>query len=147
MIHTIPKQKEPFIYNSFEYLHKKSQNWLLEINFIKTELVFLKELISDHVIAICKSDSFRNAKTLLTGIEHELNLNEELSKSIKSHSINLSLLVDGAYLAKQHEIRKNHTLLKNEVINYITNLKYLKKQVFELILNVMKINKSKKLLK
>jgi hypothetical protein len=147
MLHTIPKQKEPIIYNSFEYLHKKTQNWLLEISFIKTELIFLKELISQHVIAICKSNNFNDAKMYLTGIEHEILLNDKLIASIKKHAINLSLLTEGVYLTKQQEIRKKHTLLKVEVDNYIENLKYMKQQTFELILKVMKKNKSKKLLK
>ncbi len=146
MLHTIPKQKEPIIYNSFEYLHKKTQNWLLEISFIKTELNFLKELISEHVIAICKSNNFKDAKMFLTGIEHEILLNSKLLKSIKKHAINLALLTEGVYLSRQQEIRKNHTLLKVEVDNYTENLKYIKKQTFELILKVMKKNKSKKLL-
>ncbi|MDX1828063.1 MAG: hypothetical protein R3342_00825 [Lutibacter sp.] len=147
MLHTIPKQKAPIIYNSFEYLHKKTQKWLLEIYFIKTELNFLKELISEHVIEICKSDNFKDAKMYLTGIEHEISLNDKLTESIKDHAINLSLLAEGVYLSKQQEIRKNHTILKIEVDNYIENLKYMKQQTFELILRVMNKNKSKKLLK
>jgi len=147
MIQTIPKQKEPIIYNSFEYLYKKTQNWLLEIYFIKTELNFLKELIAEHVIGICKTENFNEAKLYLTGIEHEIILNDKLTKSIKKHAINLSLLTDGVYLSKQQEIRKNHTLLKIEVDNYKENLKYMKQQTFELILKVMKKCKSKKLLK
>jgi hypothetical protein len=147
MLHTVPKQKEPIIYNSFDYLHKKTQKWLLEIYFIKTELNFLRELISEHIIEICKSQNFNDAKMYLTGMEHEIILNDKLTKSIKTHSINLSLLTEGIYLTKQQEIRKNHTLLKIEVENYKDNLKYLKQQVFELILKVMKNNKCKKLLR
>ncbi|MCF6181775.1 hypothetical protein [Lutibacter sp.] len=147
MLHTIPKQKEPIIYNSFEYLHKKTQKWLLEIDFIKTELFFLKELIDEHVIEICNSKNFNDAKMYLNGVAHEISLNEKLTKSIKAHSINLSLLTEGIYLTKQKEIRKNHTLLKIEVENYKDNLKYMKQQIFELILKVMKMNKSKKLLR
>jgi hypothetical protein len=147
MLHSNSKQKESIIYDHFEYLYRKEQNWLLEISFIKTELLFLKELISKHIIKICKSDNFKDAKMYLTGIEHEISLNDKLVSSIKKHAMNLSLLTEGVYLAKQQEIRKNYTLLKVEVDNYIENLKYMKQQTFELILRVMKLNTSRRLLK
>jgi hypothetical protein len=147
MIKTIPKHKEPIIYNSFEFLHNKTENWLLEVYFIKKELLFLKELLAEHIIEICNSENFKEAKMYLSGVIHEINLNDILVKSIKEHAINLSLLMEGVYLSKEKQIRKDHTLLKIEFENYRENSKYMKQQIFELVLKVMKKNKCKKLLK
>ncbi len=132
--------------SSIEYLHKKTQEWISEIEFIKIEQNFLNELISDHIIGLCKSDNFNQAKLLLKGIEHESILGDELIVSIKDHNVNLSLLMEHIYLKKEADFRKDHNFLKEEVKNYIQNFKYIKEQVYELVLFIMKKGKQKKFL-
>lgn len=143
---TIPKQSEKKYKSSIEYLHKKTQEWISEIEFVKVEQQFLQELISEHIIGLCKSDNFNKAKLLLKGIDHESILGDELIVSIKDHNVNLALLMEHIYLKKEADFRKNHNFLKVEVKNYIQNFKYIKEQVYELVLLIMKKNKQKKLL-
>ena len=50
------------------------------------------------------------------------------------------------YLKKEADFRINHNYLKGEVKNYIQNFKYIKEQVYELVLFIMKKDKQKKLL-
>ncbi|WP_372794185.1 hypothetical protein [Lutibacter sp.] len=146
MKHLIPEQKATSFNNSVEYLHSKTKNWISEIEFIKLEQDFLKELLADHIIGLCDTNNFNKAKLLLNGINHEAKLSETLIKSINEHNINLSLLIENNYLKKESLFRENHESLKIEVKNYIENFKYIKKQVFELILLIMKKEKQHKLL-
>ena len=146
MKHLIPEQKATSFNNSVEYLHSKTKNWISEIEFIKLEQDFLKELLADHIIGLCDTNNFNKAKLLLNGINHEAKLSETLLKSINEHNINLSLLIENNYLKKESLFRENHESLKIEVKNYIENFKYIKKQVFELILLIMKKEKQHKLL-
>jgi hypothetical protein len=132
--------------NSIGRLHSKAQQWISEIEFIKIEQNFLKELLSEHIIGLCTTDHYAQAKMLLNGIEHETDLGNKLIESIKEHKINLALLIENIYLKKEDKFRSNHKLLKMEVKNYIENFKYIKEQVFELVLLIMKIEKEKKLL-
>lgn len=146
MKHLIPEQKATSFSNSVEYLHSKAKNWISEIEFIKVEQDFLKELLAEHIMGLCDTNNFSKGKLYLNGINHEAKLGESLIESINNHKINLALLIENIYLKKESLFRDNHEFLRNEVKNYIENFKYLKKQVFELILFIMKKEKQQKLL-
>ena len=132
--------------NSIERLHTKTQQWISKIEFIKIEQNFLKELLAEHIIGLCNSDNYAQAKLLLTGITYETKLGNKLMESIKEHKINLALLLENIQLKKENTYRDHQKLLKIEVYNYIENFKYIKEQVFELVLSIMKNEKEKKLL-
>lgn len=143
---TQKKEERSNFESSIERLHAKAQKWISEIEFIKIEQNFLKELLSEHIIGLCKTHHYNQAKTLLNGIEHEAKLGNKLMESIKEHKINLALLLENIQLKNESKFRDNHRLLKVEVKNYIENFKYIKEQVFELVLLVMKNEKEKKML-
>ena len=103
-------------------------------------------MLSEHIIGLCTTNNYTKAKLLLNGIEHETGLGNKLIESIKEHKINLALLLENIYLKKEDTFRNNHKLLKTEVINYTENFKYIKEQVFELVLLIMKSEKEKKML-
>lgn len=142
----IPKQKVQVFNNSIEYLHSKTHRWISEIEYIKIEQIFLKELLAEHIMGLCDSNNFTKAKLFLNGINHESILGETLIESIKEHQINLALLIENIYLKREGLFRENHEYFKTELINYIENFKYIKEQVFELILLIMKKEKQHKLL-
>ena len=71
-----------------DYLYSKNLEWISEIEFIKIEQKFFKELLSDHVMELCSSNNFTKATMLLRGIGHEQLLGEKLIKSIKKNQIN-----------------------------------------------------------
>ncbi len=140
------KEEKLNLENSIGRLHAKSQQWISEIDFIKIEQNFLKELLTEHIIGLCKTHHYDQAKMLLNGIEHEAKLGNKLIGSIKEHKINLALLLENIQLKNETKFRDNHKLLKVEVKNYIENFKYIKEQVFELVLLIMKNEKERKLL-
>ncbi|MFD1293940.1 hypothetical protein ACFQ5N_08845 [Lutibacter holmesii] len=142
----IPIQKSSTFTNSVEHLLFKTNKWMSEIEFIEVEQNFLKELLSEHIISLCETHNFQKAKLLLNGLEHETKLGKVLLASIKDHNINLSLLIENIYLKREDNFRNHHESLKSEVINYLDNFKYLKEQVFELVLFIMKKEKKQKLL-
>jgi len=129
-----------------EQLYAESKNWIEEIEFMNVEQDFFRELIIDHTLEICNTSNYNEAKFLLKGIEHERKLGKTLITDIKEHSVNLALLLDNIYLKKEKQFRNNHEALKIEVINYIENFKFIKKEVFKLILHVMKKEKQQRLL-
>ncbi|WP_456461096.1 hypothetical protein [Lutibacter sp.] len=147
MKRVIPKQQKVAAFkHSIDYLHSKSKQWISEIKFINVEQNFLKELLAEHIIGLCDSNNFTKAKLFLNGINHEIKLGDKLLNSIKEHNINLALLIENVYLKKEGAIRENHKFLKADVKNYIENFKYIKEQVFEIILHIMKKEKQQKLL-
>jgi len=140
------KEKTTNFEITIERLHSKAQRWISKIEFIKIEQNFLKELLAEHIIELCKTDNYAQAKLFINSIEHEANLGNKLIESIKEHKINLALLMENIQLKKEDAFRNNNKLLKNEVRNYIENFKNIKEQVFELVLFIMKKEKEKKLL-
>jgi hypothetical protein len=146
MKRVIPKQRIPIFNNSIDHLLLKTKKWVSEINFIKIEQDFLKEILSEHIIGLCETNNFQKAKLLLNGIEHEKKLGRELIDNINDHNVNLALLIENIYLKREDNFRNNHEYLKLEVNNYIENFRYIKEQVFELVLLIMKKEKQQKLL-
>lgn len=146
MKRVIPKQKSRIFNSSVEHLLAKTKKWTSEIEFIRVEQAFLKEMLTEHILGLCETHNFQTAKLLLNGIEHEEKLGDELLVNINEHAINLSLLIENIYLKREDNFRQHHEELKVEVKNYIENFKYLKKQVFELVLLIMKIEKQHRLL-
>ena len=140
------KEEKSNLVISIERLHTKAQQWISEIEFIKIEQNFLKELLSEHIIGLCETHNYDKAKMFLNGIEHEAKLGHKLIESIKEHKINLALLLENIQLKNETKYRNNHKLLKIELKNYIENFKYIKEQVFELVLLIMKNEKERKLL-
>ena len=121
-----PKEKVPVFKLGIEQLLSKTKKWISEIEFIKVEQQFLKELLTEHVISHCTAERFNTAKLFLAGINHEDHLGDQLINSIKEHKMNLALLVENIYLKKEDNFRKHHEILKIEYNNYIQNFKYLK---------------------
>ena len=142
----IPSQQKATFNNSLEPLLAKTKEWTSEITFTKVEQLFLNEILSEHIISLCKTNNFQQAKLLLNGIAHEKKLGDQLLQSIKAHKVNLALLIENIYLKRGVNLKKDHQNLKLEVNNYIDNFKYLKEQIFELVLYIMKKEKEKKLL-
>ena len=138
--------KKPCDDLKIEHLYNKSKNWIQEIEFMRVEQDFFKELIIDHTLEICNSFNYNDAKFLLKGIEHENKLGEILIQDISEHRVNLALLLDSIFLKKEKQFRGDHEALKIEVINYLENFKFIKKEVFKLILQVMKKEKQQRLL-
>lgn len=146
MKHIIPTKEKLEIKNSTHYLHGKVQQWISEIEFIKIEQHFLKELLGSHVLELCQEDKFQSAKLFLKGLEHEEGLGKELIVAMNEHRMNLGLLIEQVHLKKEDLFRKTHEQLKIEMKDYVHNFKYLKEQVFELILVIMRKDKKQKLL-
>lgn len=138
--------KKPCNELTFEQLHTEVKNWVSEIEFILVEQNFLREIIVEHTLEICSTSNYKKAKLFLNGIDHESKLGKKLIENLKEHQVNIDLLIESIFLKKEKEFRLNHELLKLEVINYTDNFKYIKQQVFELVLHVMRLAKQQKLL-
>ena len=137
---------KPYDELTIKQLYNNSKNWIKEIEFIQIEQDFFKELIIDHTMEICNSSNYSEAKFLLESIEHENELGEDLAHEVIEQRVNLALLLDNIYLKKEKEFRSKYDALSIEMSNYIENFKFIKKEVFKLILQVMKKEKQQRLL-
>lgn len=137
-------KKEINYLDTMQFLHCKTEVWLSEIDFIRKEQNFLKELLTEHIMSLCDAQHFSTGKLLLNGINHEISIGDSLTEEIKEHKVNLALFLDNIYRNKESDFRENHKYLKKEVNNYIDNFRNIKEQVFELVLYIMKKEKNNK---
>ena len=137
-------QKEVNYLDTMQFLHCRTEVWLSEIDFIRIEQKFLKELLTEHIMGLCDAQDFTTGKLLLNGINQEINIGDNLTVEINEHKINLSLFLDNIYRNKESDFRESNKYLKKEVKNYIDNFRNIKKQVFELVLYIMKKEKNSK---
>lgn len=135
-----------FAKNGVGLMHRKTQKWISEIEFVKVEQEFLKELLSEHIIEFCNSHNIETVKELLTKIEKENELGASLLKSIHDQRLVLSLVSENIYVKKEGNFRIIQNAIKNEFESYRVNFKKIKQEVFELVLQAIKKEKQKKLL-
>lgn len=127
-------------------LHKKTQKWISEIEFVKIEQEFFKVLLSEHIIEFCNSQNLESAKKLLNEIEDESKLGDKLIHSIYDQRMNLSLVSENIYIKKDVDFRSIQKRIKTEFIAYRDKFKEIKSHVFELVLDAVKKEKQKRLL-
>jgi len=137
-------EKEINYLDTIQFLHCRTEVWLSEIDFIRIEQKFLQELLTEHIMGLCDAQEFTKGKLLLSGINHEINFGNNLTKEIKDHKVNLALFLDNIYRNKENDFRESNKYLKKEVQNYIDNFRNIKEQVFELVLYIMKKEKNSK---
>jgi len=56
------KEKTTNFEITIERLHSKAQQWISEIEFIKIEQNFLKELLAEHIIGLCTTYNYAQAQ-------------------------------------------------------------------------------------
>lgn len=134
-------------YHNPENLHKDTLICTSQLLFVKDELGFLSELIKEYTIDLISEKIFEQSKTIaseLVQLKKEL---KPLISKIENHKNDLQMLLDDIELPNElEEYKKLHYKLMFEAIAQNAKFKTLKKKIFSLIKDIMKINKSKRLL-
>ena len=132
--------------NGIGRLHKKTQKWISEIEFVKIEQEFFKQLLSAHIVKLCSTHHLETAKALLNEIEEENNIGARLTQSIYDQRLNLSLISENIYVKQDADFRTIQKSIKIEYRNYKVKFKEIRDRVFELVLHTIKKERQKKLL-
>jgi len=133
---------------SAEDMHSNSKEWLSELEFIKDEHLFFEDLIKSFTLQLIELQDFSENKKIIDAISSSNKENETLIKVVKKHEKNLKIMVDGIDQPKKEETYKNeHIDLTLIVHKFLKNYKLLKVELFDLIKNIKKTEKQKRLLK
>ena len=130
-----------------EGLHEDTKIVFSQLEFINDELEFLDILIKEYTIELISDAYFEKSK----GIAATMILNQkevkELLLKVEKHSRKLEVLIDKTEVPDEMKNYKNeHYQLMFKIIGFNAEVKSLKKEIFNLITNIMKLNKEKKLL-
>lgn len=132
---------------SADELHEASQNWLIELKFIKDEHLFFEDIFSTFSVQLIEAKGFEEKTEIIDAINESQRSNNSLIKEIKKHDKDLRLLVDGIdQREKEMGYKREHRKLMAKVDEHLKEYKLLKTQLFSTIKELFKIEKLKKLM-
>lgn len=127
---------------SAERMHDMSKNWLSDLNFIKDEQVFLEELITNYTQKILEDESLTRAQTATTALYRTKRGCEKLLHQVIDHENDLKLMVDGKNeIEKETQYKEEHREISSIVSSFYHDYKAVKFEIFELIKDIIKIDK------
>ena len=130
---------------SKEELHDDSKNWLSEIPFVNDEMRFLNHLLGSNYIDFLELGLNTKIEKLVKSIKQEKKTGAALKKLIQDHERILSDLIAKDSVSSNANYMDVHKKLEFEMILYNKKYKKLKRQIFEVVENVMEKKVQKKI--
>ncbi len=127
-------------------LHEDSINAISDLMFLKDELHFLKDLVAEHTLELMYGKSHEEAVKIGIALHTLDDRLKNLLKDLVVHSNNLKVLTDDIDVPNELQDYKNvHYKLMVEAMDFHTDLKKTKRIIFEMMADIMKKSKQKKL--
>lgn len=131
---------------SVQELHNDSMLWISEINFINDEVRFLEHLLSAKYIDCLAAGLYKKIEELVHKLKEQKKVGDTLKIVTKEQEVILTDLIKRNNVLSNKNFLENHKKLELEVSYYIKKYKRLKKQIFDIVENVMKQKVQKKLI-
>jgi hypothetical protein len=126
-------------------LHNDSKLWLSEVNFIIDEILFFENLLSTKYIDCLAAGLNDKIQELVHKMSTEKKVGKTLLIVIKEQEAILSNLITSNSVSGNKNFLENHRKLEFEVNYYSNKYKRIKRNLFEIVENVMKLKDQKKL--
>lgn len=127
-------------------LHEDVLQAISELQFLKDELRFLRDLVVDHTLELIYGRPFEEAAKLGADLLTYDKRLKRLLKDLKDHSNNLQVLMDDIEEPNELKIYKeNHYILMIAVMDFYADVKKSKRIIFKMLAEIMKKSKQKKL--
>lgn len=130
---------------SAEELHHDSKEWLSEISFIRDEIRFLEHLLRANYIDCLSAGLYKKIETLVDKMSAERIAGETLEIIIKEQEAILSNLIRQDSVLSNKNYLENHRKLEFEMDYFDKKYKRIKKQIFEIIEQVIRKRDQKKI--
>lgn len=132
---------------SADVMHQVSKQWLSELNFIKDEQLFFDDLIKSYTLQLIDSKHFQESKKIVDRLSQLQKKTDLLIEVVKTHKNGLQIMLDGIDQPKKEDTyKKEHRALVKEENDFTQNYRTLKTDVFNLVKEVLKEGKQKRLL-
>lgn len=130
-----------------EEMHKGSQEWLSQLRFIKDEHLFFEDLIKSFTLQLIDPEKFSQNTEVIDALNRSQRQNNLFIEAVKVHENELQIMVDGKDQPNQEAAyKKEHRGLIIEISDYKKNYRLLKTQLFDIIKNIKKEEKQRRLL-
>ncbi|MEJ1222498.1 hypothetical protein [Sediminicola sp. 1XM1-17] len=146
-MNTKERNKSYIEWLSPQEMHEMSNLWFSELMFFKDEQLFLNDLIKSYTIKLTNKDVFEQSKELISALLHAEKDLVTLMKKVQLHSNQLEIMVDDVdQLKMEKAYKETHNQLTMAVMEYGSQYRSIKEQLFKLVSKVMKSDKQKRLL-
>lgn len=127
-------------------LREDARQSISELNFLKDELQFLRDMISAHTLELIDGKTYEEAAKIGADLHTYSNRLQALLKELKVHSNNLKVLLDDVEEPNELKNYKDrHYRLMLEVINLQGDIKTTKRTIFSMLGTILKKSKQKKI--
>jgi len=131
---------------SVQELHNDSKLWISEINFINDEIRFLEHLLSSKYIDCLAAGLYKKIEEFVHKLKEQKTVGKTLKIVINEQEAILSDLINNNSVSSNKNFLENHKKLEFEMNYYMKKYRRLKKQIFDIVENVMKQKEQKKLI-
>ena len=132
---------------SADELHEESKKWFSELRFAKDEQKFLNSMVKDYTLDIIDSDMFQTVQPVVEALNKSEKELVDLFKKVQLHENQLQIMVDDVNQEKMEEAYLDtHNDLAMEVQDYFETYRDSKTKIFDIVSNVIKRKKQKRLL-
>lgn len=131
---------------SVQELHTESKLWISEINFINDEIRFLEHLLSSKYIDCIAAGLYNKIEELVHKLTEQKKVGKTLKIVINEQETILNDLIKINNVLSNKNYLENHKKLEFEMNYHVKKYRRLKKQIFEIVENVMKQKSQKKLI-
>lgn len=129
-----------------EELHDDATQWISEIDFINDEIRFLEHLLSDKYIDCLSAGLYQKIEEFVHKLSEQKKVGETLKIVINEQEVILVDLIQKNSVLSNKNFLENHKKLAFEMTYYMKKYKRLKRQIFEIVEEVMKLKNQKKMI-
>ncbi|WP_323789532.1 hypothetical protein [Psychroserpens sp.] len=132
---------------SADQMHDASKEWLSELKFLRDEHLFFEDLITKFTSQIIDFGKFSDTKEIIDAINKSQKRNNLLIEVVKTHENDLQIMVDGIdQVEEEKAYTKEHSGLIVTIANFLKEYKLLKAQLFNIIKDIKKEDKQRRLI-
>lgn len=137
-----------FEWNDSDIIHEATLAWLSQLEFIKGEQEFLKELLAENTLKLLAESCYEMAKHLATDLSKLSDQLPEILERVEEHRNEIVVLIDEKdEFQKERAFQDGHLLLEMRIGTYLEKYHKLKEEIFTTMRGVFKKSKNRTLLK
>ncbi len=132
---------------STEEIHEANKNWSSELQFVRDELSFLKNLITSFTSQLSNPKVFADSKKVINQLQKIERKVNSLCKQVQAHENQLTIMMDDVDQLKMEKayIETHRELLIN-IREYGADYRRVKEKLFNVVSTIMKKDKQQRLL-
>ncbi|WP_421811576.1 hypothetical protein [Flagellimonas sp.] len=132
---------------SAEELHEESKKWSSELHFARDEQKFLNQMVKDYTLDIIDSDMFKTIQPVVESLNKSEKDLVDLFKKVQLHGNQLQIMLDQVNQEKMEQAYlETHSEFGREVEDFFVKYRDSKTKIFDIVSNVIKRKKQKRLL-